>query len=190
MTSQHAPSRGKVCAVRLLPSALVLALAVAGCSRDGRPTTPIAADSELAPLPPASGTPVGYLLDNSSSLKLTGEQYDKLRQIDASLSARNDAIDTQLREIERPEVEPPPDKNAPPPVRPPNMAPGATPMLTTVDASKLHEARTAQNTEALEKAFALLDASQQVEARKLLAARGIKAPKVSAPAEPAVPPEP
>ena len=174
--------------MRLL-STLFLVLA-AGCSRDGRPTTPIAADSELAPLPPASGTPVGYLLDNSTSLKLSGDQYEKLRQIDASLSARNDAIDTQLREIETPEEEAPPDKNAPPPVRPKNMAPGASPMRTTVDASKLHEARSAQNTEALEKAFALLDAGQQLEARKLLAARGIASPKPSATAEPAAPREP
>jgi hypothetical protein len=173
--------------VRLISSTLFLVLAVAGCSRDGRPTTPIAAASDVAPLPPASGTPVGYLLDNSSSLKLTGDQYEKLRQIDASLSAKNDTIDTQLREIEKPEEEPPPDKNAPPPVRPPNMAPGAAPMRTTDDASKLHEARAAQNTEALEKAFALLDASQQLEARKLLAARGIASPKPTATAEPRQP---
>ena len=132
-------------------------------------------------MPPSSGTPVGYLLDNSTQLKLSGEQFDKLKQIDASLSARNDALDTQLREIEVPMQEEPPDKNAPPPIRPKNMAPGATPMHTTVDASKLHEARDVGNKEALEKAFALLDASQQVEARKLLAARGIWSPKPTAP---------
>ncbi len=186
------PSRGKVCGVRLISSVLFLALAVGGCSRDGRPTTP--SDTEMAPLPPASGTPVGYLLDNSSQLNLTGEQYDKLRKIDASLSARNDAIDTQLREIETPEEEAPPDKNAPPPIRPKNMAPGAAPMRTTNDASKLHQARSEQNTEALEKAFALLDATQQLEARKLLAARGIASPKPSTKSssvtEPAPPREP
>ena len=176
--------------MRVIWSTVFLVLAIAGCSRDGRPTTPVAADGEAAPLPPASGTPIGYLLDNSTSLKLTGDQYDKLRQIDTSLSARNDALDTQLREIETPEEEAPPDKNAPPPVRPKNMAPGAAPMRTTVDASKLHEARTAQNTEALEKAFALLDASQQLEARKLLAARGIASPKPTANTEPVVPLEP
>lgn len=174
--------------MRLISSVLVLALGVAGCSRDGRPTTP--SDSEMAPLPPASGTPVGYLLDNSSQLQLTGDQYDKLRKIDTSLSAKNDAIDTQLREIETPEEEAPPDKHAPPPVRPKNMAPGAAPMRTTMDASKLHEARNAQNTEALEKAFALLDAGQQVEARKLLAARGIRSPKPAKTAEPTPPREP
>lgn len=144
----------------------------------------------MPPLPPASGTPVGYLLDSSTQLKLTAEQVDKLKQIDARLSARNDALDTQLREIETPEEEPPPDKDAPPPVRPKNMAPGATPMHTTIDASKLHEARAAGNTEALEKAFALLDAAQQVEARKLLAARGIASPKPTATGEPTAPRRP
>ena len=144
----------------------------------------------MAPLPPASGTPVGYLLDNAGQLKLNSEQIDKLEKIDNSLSARNDALDTQLREIEKPEEEEPPDKNAPPPVRPRNMAPGAAPMRTTIDASKLHEARTAGNTEALEKAFALLDAGQQLEARKLLGARGIASPKPKTTAEPAAPREP
>lgn len=168
--------------MRLISSALVLALAVFGCSRDGRSTTP--AEGEMPPLPPASGTPVGYLIDNGSQLKLTGDQLDKLKQIDASLSARNDALDTQLREIETPEEDEPFDKNAPPPVRPRNMAPGAAPMRTTVDASKLHEARAAGNTEALEKAFALLDVGQRLEARKLLAARGIASPKPNAPPEP------
>ena len=175
--------------MRLISSALFLVLAAAGCSRDGKPTTPVTA-GDLAPLPPASGTPVGYLLDNSTQLKLSGDQYEKLRLIDASLSAKNDAIDTQLREIETPEEEAPPDKNAPPPIRPKNMAPGAAPMRTTADASKLHEARSTQNTEALEKAFALLDASQQLEARKLLADRGIASPKPIKTAEPAAPREP
>jgi len=173
---------------RLISSALVLVLAASGCHREPKPITP--AEGEQPPLPPASGTPVGYLLDNASQLQLTGDQFDKLKQIDASLSARNDAIDTQLREIETPEEEPPPEKNAPPPVRPRNMAPGAAPMRTTMDASKLHEARAANNTEALEKAFALLDATQQVEARKLLAARGIASPKPTAAGAPPPPREP
>jgi len=174
--------------LRLISCALVLVLAAGGCRREPGATTPAA--GELPPLPPASGTPVGYLLDSSSQLQLTGDQLDKLKLLDASLSAKNDAIDTQLREIETPEEEPPPEKNAPPPIRPRNMAPGAAPMRTTSDASKLHEARAANNTEALEKAFALLDAPQQVEARKLLAARGITPPKPSAPAAPTPPPAP
>ncbi len=164
-------------------------LALGGCHREPGPVTPGA--GEMPPLPPASGTPVGYLLDNSAQLKLSDEQFTKLKQIDDSLSARNDAIDTQLREIETPEQEAPPEKNAPPPIRPKNMAPGAVPTRTTTDASKLHEARAANNTEAIEKAFALLDATQQTEARKVLAARGIQSPRPTAPpVVPAPTPEP
>lgn len=127
------------------------------------------------PLPPASGTPIGYLIDNSGQLELSAEQVDKLQAIDNSLSARNEGIDTQLREIEKPEPIEEDPKNPSP--HPPNMAPGAQPTRTTKDAGKLHEARAANNKEALEKAFALLDAKQQEKARTLLAERGISAPK-------------
>jgi len=127
------------------------------------------------PLPPASGTPIGYLIDNSSQLELSAEQVTKLQAIDDSLSARNEGIDTQLREIEKPEVEEEDPKN--PRLTAPNMAPGAQPTRTTKDAGKLHDARTANTNDALEKAFAVLDAKQQDKARYLLAERGIVAPK-------------
>jgi hypothetical protein len=166
--------------LRLLLLATVLALA--SCHREPTPTTP--ADGELPPLPPASGTPVGYLLDNASQLALTDEQIAKLRQIDSSLSVRNEGIDTQLREIEKPEAPEPRDPKGPP-QPPPNMAPGAQPLRTTADASKLHAARAENNKEALAKVFALLDPSQQATARKLLDARGISSP--DAPAQPGPP---
>ena len=153
-----------------------VALAVAGlggCHHDPKPMTP--KDGELPPLPPASGTPVGYLIDNASQLALDGSQIARLKEIDDSLAARNDGIETQLREIEKPEEEEPQAKNAPP--RPPrNMAPGATPIHTTADSGKLHAAKDANNQDALTKAFAVLDAKQQVTARKLLDDRGVKAP--------------
>jgi hypothetical protein len=139
------------------------------------------------PLPPASGTPIGYLIDNSGQLELSAEQVDKLQAIDNSLSARNEAIDTQLREIEKPEPTEEDPKNPNP--HPPNMAPGAQPVRTTKDAGKLHEARKENSNEALEKAFAVLDAKQQEKARGLLAERGIKAPKAAAPPKGA-PPKP
>lgn len=142
-------------------------------------------------MPPASGTPIGYLIDNSGQLDLSAEQVDKLQAIDNSLSARNEGIDTQLREIEKPEPIEEDPKNPNP--HPPNMAPGAQPTRTTKDAGKLHEARAANNKEALEKAFAVLDAKQQEKARTLLAERGISAPKppkgAPAPTEPAPAPE-
>lgn len=140
------------------------------------------------PLPPASGTPIGYLIDNSGQLELTADQVTQLQRIDDSLSARNESIDTQLREIEKPEVQEEDPKNPNP--HPPNMAPGAQPVTTTKDAGKLHEARAANSKEALEKAFALLDAKQQEKARSLLDARGITPPKVTKAKEPPAPNEP
>lgn len=151
-----------------------------GCHKDSAPPL---APGETIPLPPASGTPVGYLLDNAGQLQLSDEQMGKLRQIDNSLSARNDGIDTQLREIEVPEEQEGPDKRGNmPPI--PNMAPGAMPTRSTTDAGKLHEARAANNKDALEKAFAMLDAKQRVEAKKLLDARGVSSPGGTTSAEP------
>ncbi|MBA3461424.1 MAG: hypothetical protein H0T46_15785 [Deltaproteobacteria bacterium] len=157
---------------------LAIALSFVGCHRDPKPTTP--QDGELPPLPPASGTPVGYLIDSSSQLKLRDEQIEQLKKIDTSLSARNDALDTQLREIERPQEDPEqaPKKGEPPP-KPKDWAPGATPVHTTSDSGKLHEAKAANNRDALQKAFAILDPDQQTAARKLLDDRGITSPGAS-----------
>ncbi|MBL9015214.1 MAG: hypothetical protein JNL83_13610 [Myxococcales bacterium] len=155
---------------------LAVALSLVGCHREPRPMTP--KEGELPPLPPASGTPVGYLLDSAATLKLREDQVEELKKLDASLAARNDAIDTQLREIEKPAEEPPPEKPKPgdPPPKPKNWAPGMSPVHTTNDANKLREAKAANNKDALQKAFALLDAEQQVTARRLLDERGITAP--------------
>lgn len=170
----------------LRTTVLAIALSLVGCHREPAPMTP--KEGELPPLPPASGTPVGYLVDSAPQLKLRDDQIAELKKIDASLAARNDAIDTQLREIEKPEEEPPPEKPkaGDPPPKPKNWAPGATPVHTTSDAGKLREAKAANNKDALQKAFALLDADQQTTARKLLDDRGITAPPASA--APAAPP--
>jgi hypothetical protein len=146
-------------------------LASAACTKE---PAPVYAEQ---PLPPASGTPIGYLIDNSGQLELSAEQVSKLQSIDDSLSARNESIDTQLREIEKPEIEPEDPKNPNP--HPPNMAPGAQPTRTTKDAGKLHEARAANSKDALERAFAVLDPQQQEKARNLLGERGIAAPKLA-----------
>lgn len=149
----------------------LVVLAFAGCNKDPQPT---AGTHELPPLPPASGTPIGYLIDNASNLSLREDQVTKLQEIDNSLAVRNEGIDTQLREIEKPEPEAPQDPKAPPERK--NMAPGAQPMTTTADAGKLHEARAHNNRDALEKAFALLDDNQKIAAKKLLSDRGIQSP--------------
>ena len=160
--------------------ALFVVLAFGACKKDPPIMQP--QEGELPPLPPASGTAVGYLVDNSSQLELTDDQLTKLKEIDISLSARNDVIDTQLRAIERPAEEPPTEKGAPPPRH--NNAPGAQ-VKTTPDAAKLHEARKANDKDALDRAFALLDSKQQARARKLLDERGITAPGTTSQKEPA-----
>lgn len=165
---------------RLVTLAVAAVLALAGCHKDPPIMTP--KEGELPPLPPASGTAVGYLIDNSQQLQLTADQLDKLQAIDDSLAARNDVIDTQLRQIEQPEVEPT-EKGQPPPRH--NNAPGAQ-VKTTPEAAKLHAARKANDKDALTKAFALLDPSQQERARRLLDERGISVPpsKAKPPASP------
>ena len=163
---------------------LAIALSLVGCHREPKPMTP--KEGELPPLPPPSGTPVGYLLDNVSQLKLRDNQIEELRKIDASLSARNDAIETQLREIEKPQPEAPPEKPKPgdPPRKPQNWAPGMQPVHTTTDAGKLREAKAENNKDALKRAFALLDPDQQAMARRLLDDRGITAPGAPAGGQP------
>src|SRR5512140_3633428 len=78
-------------------------LAVAACHSDPQPAHPKPGD--LPPLPPASGTPVGYLIDSATDLKLRDDQLKQLKDIDQSLAARDADIDVQLRQIEKPEEE-------------------------------------------------------------------------------------
>jgi hypothetical protein len=155
----------------LLASLFASSLVVAGCRHDTDPP-PVHPQEGEPPLPPSSGTPVGYLLDNATMLTLRDDQLIKLQEIDKSLAVQDDAIDTQLRLIEKPNEEPA-EKGQPPPRH--NNAPGAQ-IRTTADAGKLHQARKTNDFEALQKAFAVLDPAQQVAARKLLEDRGITAP--------------
>lgn len=154
---------------------LLVALFGTACHHDPKPMKP--AEGELPPLPPASGTAVGYLVDNATQLKLRDDQLEKLKVLDNSLAAKNDSLDTQIRSIERPDEEQPTKKDQPPPRH--NNAPGAQ-IKSTPDAQKLHDARAANDKEALEKAFAVLDDDQKVIARRLLDERGISTPGASA----------
>jgi hypothetical protein len=74
----------------LLGLALVVTL---GCSHD---TKPVVQPDDHPPLPPASGTPIGYLID-ATELHLRDDQLTQLKDIDTSLAARLDVIDSQLR---------------------------------------------------------------------------------------------
>jgi len=72
---------------------LGLALAVTfGCSHDARPAVQ---PDDHPPLPPSSGTPIGYLIDDATELRLRDEQVTELKAIDAELSARLDVLDTE-----------------------------------------------------------------------------------------------
>ena len=128
------------------------------------------------PLPPASGTAIGYLVDSSTQLKLDETQLKKLKEIDESLAARNDALDTQLRAIERPDEEQQ-QKGQPPPRH--NHAPGAQ-VKTNKNAARIREVKSANEKEALKGAFGVLTPDQQEAARKLLDERGIAAPGAKA----------
>ncbi|TMQ03696.1 MAG: hypothetical protein E6J90_15530 [Deltaproteobacteria bacterium] len=82
----------------LLASALVVFSGLgAGCSREARPPAePAAADEPPPPLPSASGSPIGFLLDDTR-LTLRDEQRGKLRDIDTELAARLAYLDTIVR---------------------------------------------------------------------------------------------
>jgi hypothetical protein len=160
-------------------AALVLALAFAGCHHDPQPMHP--APGDLPPLPPASGTPIGYLIDAKSDLALRDDQLTQLQQIDTSLAARDAEIDTQLRQIEKPEEEDEPtpqeQKQGKKRARHP-YAPGAA-VHGTADSQKLHQIRSQNDREAVKKAMALLDPPQQDKAKKILADHDVEVPGAS-----------
>lgn len=157
---------------------LVALFSITSCSSNPKPITP--KEGELPPLPPASGTAVGYLVDNAGQLKLRDDQLEQLKALDTSLAAKNDSIETQLRTMERPDVAPP-EKDKPPPRH--NNAPGAQ-ITSSPDAQKLHRARAANDQDALVKAFAVLDDSQKTIAKRLLEDRGITPPGAAKKGEP------
>jgi len=157
----------------MLRATLCALLLLAGCHHDTDPPPMHPKEGELPPLPPSSGTPVGYLVDNAGQLQLSDDQLKQLKEIDRSLAVKDDEIDTQLRIIEKPAADPEPARGEPPPRH--NNAPGAQ-IRTTPDAAKLHRARKENDYEALRQAFALLDPTQQTAARRLLEDRGVTAP--------------
>ena len=80
---------------------------VLGCSHDAKPAVQPA---EPPPLPPASGTPIGYLID-SRELALSEDQSTQLKAIDDDLAGRLAAIDASLRQAD-PTAAPPPGQES------------------------------------------------------------------------------
>ena len=148
---------------------LVFVLACGGSS-----SPPAQAPADKPPLPPASGTPIGYLIDDASELHLRDDQLTQLRALDTQLAADLDSLDTRLRAAQpQPQQQPPPQmgggrhrggrgrRGGSQQQRPPSTGdPGA--------ADRLTEQRRADVKDALARAFTILDESQQAPAKKLL----------------------
>jgi hypothetical protein len=64
-----------------------------GCSHEAKP---VVAPDEHPPLPPASGSPIGHLVDDAAELQLRDDQLAKLKQIDDELGAKLAASETSL----------------------------------------------------------------------------------------------
>lgn len=130
------------------------------------------------PLPPASGSVIGYLVDAKATLELRDDQLTKLERLDSSLAARNGQIDAQLRMIEKPapaeELSPQQMKAGEQPARY-NNAPGAS-TIGTEDSQKLHKLRDQNDQDAIKEALAILDPQQQETAKRILQDRGVSVP--------------
>ncbi len=182
--------------MRLATFALLLIVA---CShRDTGPAAPIDPPA-TPPLPPASGTPIGFLIDDAGDMHLSDDQVVKLRDIDTSLAAELEVIDSQVRSATRP---PDPDPSQQQPRRGGRhggMGMGGGGMgggggggggggrhrgsgagagsgaraANAANVDKLTEQRTADVRDALHRAFDLLDPHQQETAKKVLAAHDV-----------------
>jgi hypothetical protein len=177
----------------------ILAVLLAGaCHHDPAPATPIVDPADKPPLPPASGTPIGFLIDDSTGeLKLSDDQVAKLRDIDTQLAAELEKIDAATRAANKPA-----DGDSPPPQqggrhggrrggggmggggmgggtsgggtsgghrRGGGGGSGAPSAATQANLGKLSDERNSDVKDALARAFALLDDKQQVTAKKVLA---------------------
>jgi len=185
-------------------AALGLTLAVVlGCGHDARPA---AQPGEPPPLPPSSGTPVGYLVDDAPELALRDDQLTQLKAIDAELVARLDVLDTEQRSS----APTPAASSSTPaagrhrggrhgggrrggmggtsPGAGSNAArPGPSGHGNADAASRATEERATDVRVALERAFALFDPAQQQIAKRVLADRGVDLDAGRAAATPAEP---
>jgi hypothetical protein len=175
----------------------MILMLLGACHHDPAPAAP-ADPADKPPLPPASGTPIGFIIDDAGDLKLRDDQVAKLREIDTSLAARLEVIDSQTRAANKPAEE----AASPAPSggrhggrrggmggmggggmggggpsggssgghhrRGGGAGSGSGAPSNAAMVSKLVDERTADVKDALERAFALLDPAQQVGAKKVL----------------------
>jgi hypothetical protein len=72
---------------------VVLAGVVAAAPGCGGDAKPVVQPDDHPPLPPASGTPVGYLIDDATELALRDDQLVQLKAIDDELATQLAALD-------------------------------------------------------------------------------------------------
>jgi len=85
--------------MKLILSATLVTLGVLvglgpGCSHEAKPAVQ---PDDHPPLPPASGTPIGYLIDDAGGLKLRDDQLAQLKAIDDELATQLAALDGASR---------------------------------------------------------------------------------------------
>lgn len=178
--------------------ALVMVVAAAagsavapGCGHEARPAVQPA---EPPPLPPASGSPIGYLFDDGR-LQLSDDQLTRLKAIDADLAIELSYLDSVLRNTgsgDPPASQAPsrggigfsasgersgqygklnvPDatSSVPGPVLPPDTATENAEIRQRVPEVRAYNVRTA-----VAHALAVLDAGQQKLARQILRDHGV-----------------
>jgi hypothetical protein len=178
-------------AMKLILSAMLVVLGALGglglgCSHEAKPAVQ---PDDHPPLPPASGTPIGLLVDDASELKLRDDQVTKLKAIDDELATRLAALDGALRTPDPVPSSSRPDKprglgfraggsnggfggatggfpgapgggNAPDGAQRAGFISADT--ITDVNQKRAHELR-----DAIRRALALLDAEQQTIARRV-----------------------
>ena len=151
-----------------------------GCGGDAKP---VAQPAEPPPLPPASGTPIGYLIDDASELALRDDQLVQLKAIDDDLAGRLAALE--------------PKGHAAAPAAAATPMAGArrgsrhgggrhrggggagsartpaTGSAGTDAASHTTEVRADDVRDALARAFTVLDPAQQETAKRVLSDRGV-----------------
>jgi hypothetical protein len=165
--------------------ALALTVLLIACHQESPPAHPGPGDTP--PLPPSSGTPIGYLLDDAD-LHLRDEQRTRLHDIDATLAAELEALETRERAARPASASE--SQNDPPQNmgggrrggrggggaggrrggRSRQASTGPTPNAAPKpDAGAVGQERAADVREAFHRAFSVLDPEQQRRAHQLLA---------------------
>ncbi|HEY0481074.1 MAG TPA: hypothetical protein VGD37_26345 [Kofleriaceae bacterium] len=165
-------------------------LVVLGCSHD-HPA--VVQPDDHPPLPPASGTPIGYLVDDAGELALRDDQLSQLKAIDDDLAARLAVLDGDVRGAS---AAPAASASAPTAGRrrgggggrrgggrrgmaggggSGGAAPGPRPTggASPDRANRAIEERAADVRGAIDKALGLLDVGQRIIARRVLADHGV-----------------